>query len=416
MVAGRGDRGSGARTSDGRGSVITADGTSSPTQALADGGPPRWHALRAISWRAYGMVLVLLAIWVFFQVRTDGLFLSSANMTNLLRQACLVGILAIGMVLIIVSGHIDLSAGSAVGLVAIVAAELQIEHGMSTVPTIVLALLTGIALGVWNGLWVAYGGVPSFVVTLGGLLAFRGIALVLTKGYTFAPFDESFTKVFQQFLGPTVSVVLVAVVFAVGATALILRLRHSGRPTPSLGVNVAIAAIAVAAACSYFAWVFADNRGMPMPILILAVLAAVFSFVARRTRFGRRLYAIGGNPEAARLAGINIARNTFLVFVLMGLLYGIVGVLLGARLDSAPPNGGSFMELDAIAAAVIGGTSLMGGVGTIGGALVGALLLQSIANGMSLENIQSDYQLIVTGLILTVAVYIDMAAKRRRRA
>jgi D-xylose transport system permease protein len=396
--------------------VTTEPTAATPVVVEGAPSPRRWQVLRAVSWRAYGMVLVLLGIWIFFQVRTDGLFLSSANMTNLLRQACLVGILAIGMVLVIVSGHIDLSAGSAVGLVAIVAAELQIQHGMSTVPTILLALLTGVALGVWNGAWVAYGGVPSFVVTLGGLLAFRGIALVLTKGFTFAPFEDSFTEVFQHFLGQTISVVLVGAVFAAGLTMLVLRLRHSDRVTPALAVNAAVAVVAVGLACGYFAWVFADGQGMPLPILILVVLAAVFTFVARRTRFGRRLYAIGGNPEAARLAGINIARNTFLVFVLMGLLYGIVGVMLGARLDSAPPNGGQFMELDAIAAAVIGGTSLMGGVGTIGGALVGALLLQSIANGMSLENIQSDYQLIVTGLILTFAVYIDMAAKRRRRA
>jgi D-xylose transport system permease protein len=362
------------------------------------------------------MLLVLIGIWIFFQLQTDGLFLSSANMTNLLRQACLVGILAVGMVLIIVSGHIDLSAGSAVGLVAIVAAELQIQHGMSTLPTIVLALLTGVALGVWNGLWVAYGGVPSFVVTLGGLLAFRGIALVLTKGFTFAPFEQSFSDVFQDFIGTRASIALVALLFVLGAAVVVSRLRHSGPLAATDKVNASIALVALAVACGYFAWVFADNLGMPVPILILAVIAGIFAFIARRTRFGRRLYAIGGNPEAARLAGINTARNTFFVFVLMGVLYGVVGVLLGARLNAAPPNGGTFMELDAIAAAVIGGTSLMGGVGTVGGALLGALLLQSIANGMSLENIQSDYQLIVTGLILIGAVYIDMAAKRRGRA
>jgi D-xylose transport system permease protein len=319
------------------------------------------------------------------------------------------------MVLIIVSGNIDLSAGSAVGLVAIVAAELQIQHGMSTVPTIVLALLTGLALGIWNGLWIAYAGVPSFVVTLGGLLAFRGVALVLTKGYTFAPFHQSFANTFQDFLSTPLSIALIAVAFSLLAAVALGSLRHSTQLTGTGLANAVVLLGALAAACAYFAWVFTDNLGMPVPILILAVIAAVFGFVARRMRFGRRIYAIGGNPEAARLSGINIARNTFFVFVLMGLLYGVVGVLLGARLDSAPPNGGTFMELDAIAAAVIGGTSLMGGIGTIGGALVGALLLESIANGMSLENIQSDYQLIVTGLILIGAVYIDIAAKKRRR-
>ena len=362
------------------------------------------------------MVLVLLAIWIFFEIGTDGLFLSSANMTNLLRQASLVGILAVGMVLVIVSGHIDLSAGSAVGLTAIVAAELQINQGMSTVPTILLVILIGLAMGVWQGFWIAYAGVPSFVVTLAGLLAFRGIALVITKGFTFAPFHDSFVKVFQSFLEIGVSVALVAVAYVlyVGGTTW-ERLRLAGRPSRSTIASIVLGALVLAGAFVYLGWVFADNRGMPIPILIAAAIAAALAFTARRTRFGRHLYAIGGNREAARLSGINIARNTFLVFVLMGGLYAVVGILLGARLNSAPPNAGFFMELDAIAAAVIGGTSLMGGTGTIGGALVGALLVQSIANGMSLENIQSDYQLIVTGMLLIVAVYIDMATKRRRR-
>jgi D-xylose transport system permease protein len=367
--------------------------------------------LRALNLRAYGMLLVLIAIWIYFQVQTDGLFLSSGNMTNLLRQASLVAILAVGMVLVIVSGHIDLSAGSAVGLIAIIAADLQINHGVATVPTIAIAILAGLGMGVWQGFWIAYGGVPSFVVTLAGLLMFRGIALVITKGFTFAPFEDSFVQIFQGFLSAGVSVALLALVFGLYAGATTWeRFRVSGRPSAATIANTIFGLIVLAGAFVYFGWAFADARGMPRPILVLGVIAGVLAFVARRTRFGRHLYAIGGNREAARLSGINIKRNTFLVFVLMGALYGVVGVLLGARLASAPPNAGFFMELDAIAAAVIGGTSLMGGVGTIGGAVVGALLLQSIANGMSLQNIQSDYQLIVTGLLLIAAVYIDMVA------
>jgi D-xylose transport system permease protein len=373
------------------------------------------NRLRALNLRAYGMLIVLVAIWIYFQAQTDGLFLSSGNMTNLLRQASLVAILAVGMVLVIVSGHIDLSAGSAVGLIAIIAADLQINHGVATVPTIALAILAGLGMGVWQGFWIAYAGVPSFVVTLAGLLMFRGIALVITKGFTFAPFEDSYLKVFQSFLEVGVSVALIVVVFLLyGAATTWERLRFSGKPSASTVVNTVAVVLIVGGVCAYFAWVFADNRGMPVPILILGCIAGVLAFAARRTRFGRHLYAIGGNRDAARLSGINIRRNTFFVFVLMGALYGVTGVLLGARLASAPPNAGFFMELDAIAAAVIGGTSLMGGVGTIGGALVGALLLQSIANGMSLQNIQSDYQLIVTGMLLIGAVYIDMVAKKRR--
>jgi D-xylose transport system permease protein len=373
------------------------------------------NRLRALNVRAYGMVFVLVAIWIYFQVQTDGLFLSSANMTNLLRQASLVAILAVGMVLVIVSGHIDLSAGSAVGLIAIIAADLQINHGVATVPTIALAILAGLGMGVWQGFWIAYAGVPSFVVTLAGLLMFRGIALVITKGFTFAPFEDSYLKAFQSFLAVGLSLALIVIVFLLYAGATTWeRLRLAGRPSASTVVNTVAVVLIVGGACAYFGWVFADNRGMPIPILILGCIAGVLALAARRTRFGRHLYAIGGNRDAARLSGINIRRNTFYVFVLMGALYGVTGVLLGARLASAPPNAGFFMELDAIAAAVIGGTSLMGGVGTIGGALVGALLLQSIANGMSLQNIQSDYQLIVTGMLLILAVYIDMVAKKRR--
>jgi D-xylose transport system permease protein len=371
--------------------------------------------LRALNVRAYGMLLVLVAIWIYFQIETNGLFLSSGNITNLLRQASLVAILAAGMVLVIVSGHIDLSAGSAVGLIAIIAADLQINHGVATVPTIALAVLAGLAMGVWQGFWIAYAGVPSFVVTLAGLLMFRGIALVITKGFTFAPFEESFVNIFQDFLAVGTSVVLIGLVFVLYAGATIWeRFWQSERPSTSTIVNTLFGLLLTAGALVYFAWAFADDRGMPVPILVLGVIAGVLAFVARRTRFGRHLYAIGGNREAARLSGINIKRNTFLVFTLMGALYAVTGVLLGARLASAPPNAGFFMELDAIAAAVIGGTSLMGGVGTIGGALVGALLLQSIANGMSLQNIQSDYQLIVTGLLLIAAVYVDIVTKKRR--
>jgi D-xylose transport system permease protein len=369
-----------------------------------------------VNWRAYAMVLVLLLIWVVFESLTGGLFLSSRNITNLLRQSSLVALLASGMVLVIVSGNIDLSAGSAVGLTAIIAAEAQVVFGLPTGTAVVLALLAGVAMGVWQGFWIAYMNVPSFVVTLGGMLLFRGIGLVLTQGLTISPFEDSFVQIGQGFLAslPSLGLVVAAylVYLATAARRITRASSRSGGKVLGIG-NSALLALGLLIAAAFFGSVFARYLGIPLPVLLVGVVAAVLSFSARKTRFGRHLYAIGGNREACRLAGINIARNTFLVFVLMGILYGVVGVILAARLNAAAPNGGVFMELDAIAAAVIGGSSLAGGIGTIEGALVGALLIQSIANGMSLMNVVSFYQLVVTGILLIIAVYIDIRTNRR---
>jgi D-xylose transport system permease protein len=373
---------------------------------------------QSINWRAYALAIILLMIWLVFEYLTSGLFLSSRNMGNLLRQSALIGILAAGMTLVIVSGNIDLSAGSAVGLVAIVAGWSQVVHGLPPYLAVLLGLLVGVGMGVWQGFWVAYRNVPSFVVTLGGLLAFRGIGLIITNGVTFSPFEDRFLEFGQGYVGPIASLVIVIVAYLIYA-AIAARSRLHADGATALRRKARILAVGplmliLSIAFGFFAWVFQDYAGMPLPVLFLAVITGVLAFAARKMRFGRHLYAIGGNRQAARLAGMNIARNTFFVFVLMGLLYGIVGVLLASRLGASPPNAGFFMELDAIAAAVIGGTSLAGGIGTVEGALVGALLMQSIANGMGLLNVLTFYQLIVTGLVLIFAVYVDTATKRRR--
>jgi D-xylose transport system permease protein len=390
---------------------------------VADQGlPGSWTRVRGlgptllqINWRPYAMLLVVIAIWLVFNYLTAGLFISARNMTNLLRQASLEGILATGMVLIIVSGQIDLSAGSAVGLVAIIAAVAQVQHGWSTPATLAVALGAGLAMGIWQGFWIAYLRVPSFIVTLGGMLAFRGITLVITQGESLAPFQNDFVNIGQGYIDPKVSLVLVAVICLITVIALVRRIVTSGeqdrRLVIAMTLPLLVGALILAA---YLGWVFGSYLGIPYPVTLFALAAAILAFMARKTRFGRHLYAIGGNREASRLAGIPIARDTFEIFVLMGLLYGVVGILLGARLDAAVPNGGFGMELDAIAMAVIGGTSLMGGIGSVGGAVLGAILILSIANGMSLLNISTFYQLIVSGLILMVAVYIDIATKKQR--
>jgi D-xylose transport system permease protein len=361
------------------------------------------------------MVLVLVVVALGFQALTDGLFLTPRNLSNLVRQASLTAILAAGMVAVIVSGHIDLSAGSAVGLVAVIAAWLQVEAGWAALPAIVASIGAGVVMGIWQGTWIARGRVPSFVVTLGGMLIFRGIALVITEGTTLSPLQPDFVILGQGFLGHQAALALLVVLY-VATLVVLYRSRRGnaayGLPVPRIGTTVVVAAIvlmlfaAVGAVSSLY-------QGVPYPVFIMAAIAAMLAVVMRRATFGRRLYAIGGNPEAAALSGISIPRHTLVVFVLMGALYGVVGVLLAARLDAGPPNAGTFMELDAIAAAVIGGTSLLGGIGSIEGAIVGALLMASISNGMSLLNILTWWQQIVTGLLLMGAVLVDINSKRR---
>lgn len=371
--------------------------------------------IRSVDWRPYAMVLVLVVVALGFQALTDGLFLTPRNLSNLARQASLTAILATGMVALIVAGQIDLSAGSAVGLVTVVAAWLQVEAHWDAVPAILAALTAGLAMGIWQGAWIAFGRVPSFVVTLGGMLIFRGVALVITEGQTLSPLQPDFVILGQGFLGREVAVAALAALY-IATLIVIYRSRRSnaahGLPVPRVSTTITVATLVLIVLAAVGA-VGSLYLGIPYPVFVMAVIAAVIAFVMRRTSFGRSLYAIGGNPEAAALSGISISRHTFVVFVLMGFLYGVVGILLAARLDAGPPNAGTFMELDAIAAAVIGGTSLLGGIGSVEGAIIGALLMASISNGMSLLNILTWWQQIVTGLLLIGAVFVDIKSKRR---
>ena len=374
-------------------------------------------ALGRVDLRPYTMLLVLALVAIAFQYLSDGLFLTPRNLSNLVRQASLTAILATGMVAVIVSGHIDLSAGSAVGLVTVVAAWLQVEGGYGAEVAILGALAAGLAMGVWQGAWIAFGNIPSFVVTLAGMLIFRGIALVITEGGTLSPLRPGHVVLGQGFLGAETAIALLVAAYLVVLFVLYRTRRARARnqlPTGSLRGTLALGLIVLAAFVAV-ALIASLYLGVPYPVFVMAIITLVLAVTMRRTTFGRRLYAIGGNPDAARLSGIDIPRHTFAVFVLMGLLYGLVGILLSARLNAGPPNAGTFMELDAIAAAVIGGTSLLGGIGTVEGALVGALLMASISNGMSLLNVLTWWQQIVTGLLLMGAVFIDINTKRRAR-
>jgi D-xylose transport system permease protein len=353
-----------------------------------------------ISWRALTMVGALFLIWVVFSLTTQGTFLSSVNLSNLIRQMSITAILAVGMVLVIVAGQIDLSVGAMTGLLGAVSAILFVNHGWPLGAAFLAALLIGALLGCLQGFLVATLNIPPFIVTLGGMLLFQGVLLGITGGVAISPTPD-FLYIGQSYFSKAygwVSLGLMGIFFLYQAW----RKRAEG-PWKWAGL-LTLAAVFVSVMNAY--------QGIPLPVLLMLVLAALFSIVARDTPFGRHLYAIGGNREAAFYSGINIQRHIVRIFTLMGALCGVAGIVLTARVGSASSDAGRMMELDAIAAAVIGGTSLMGGRGTVWGALLGALVMASLDNGMSLMNTEAFWQPIIKGGILVAAVALDMMGRK----
>jgi D-xylose transport system permease protein len=364
--------------------------------------------------QAYTLIIALVLIAVIFSVFTSGEFLSSRNISNLITQMSVIAVLAIGMTLVIVAGHIDLSVGSLVGLTGGIAAILQVWQGWGTFSVVIAAIVIGAILGLWQGWWVAYRAVPAFIVTLGGMLIFRGILIGLSKGQTVAPMEDSFKQIGNSYF-PYVPGYIVAVI-SIGL--LVFWTLQNRKKRKQLGLMIPAATLDFGKVGIYAFFILLTtymlNRylGIPVPFLIVILFAAVFIFISNKTAFGRSIYALGGNQEAAALSGINIKRSTLWVFITMGGLAGVAGVLLTSRLNAATVSAGNMYELDAIAACVIGGTSLVGGRGKIVGALIGALIMASIDNGMSMMNIQAFWQYIVKGLILIVAVWIDISSKK----
>ncbi|ADI14607.1 multiple monosaccharide ABC transporter permease [Truepera radiovictrix] len=373
--------------------------------------------------RRYGMLVALLAIMVFFQLRTGGVLLRPLNLTNLLLQNSYIVIMAIGMLLVIVAGHIDLSVGSVVGFVGALAAVLMVQQGVHWLPTVLLCLLTGVLIGAAQGFWVAYAHIPSFIVTLAGMLVFRGLSLALLQGQSVGPFPGAFQRLSSGFL-PDVfgggelhltSLVLGGLV-SLALVLLSLRGRRSARryglETEPLGFFV-LKNAAVVAAIMYLCYLLASYRGLPNVLLIMFALIVLYTFVTTQTVIGRRLYALGGNVKAAKLSGVKTERLTFLTFVNMGFLAALAGLVFAARLNTATPGGGSTFELDVIAAAFIGGASASGGVGTVVGAVIGAFVMGVMNNGMSILGVGIDYQQVIKGLVLLLAVFFDVYNKTR---
>ncbi len=374
--------------------------------------------LRTSALRAYTMLLALIVIWLFFQWATIdanhpyGIFLGAINFSKLLQQTAVTGVLAVGMLMVIVSGNIDLSVGAVVGLAGGIAAMTQ---GWGLVPCLFAAISVGIIIGALQGSLVAYLNIPSFIVTLGGLQAWRGGILKFSKGATIPVELPFFRSLGRDFIDPRIGfgLALVAIVLIILTN---LR-RNRARQRHGLKAINTAATVAriVIPSLVIVAFIFLMNKagGLPIPVIFLMAVALAGAFLTANTTFGRYLYAIGGNPDAARLSGINLKRYVLVAFCLMGALAGLASILHTARVGSASPDAGTLMELDAIASCVIGGTSLMGGRGTVFGAVLGALILASLDNGMSLLNVENWAQYVVKGGVLVAAVGFDMYGRRK---
>lgn len=367
------------------------------------------------SLRAYVMIAVLAVIWMYFHWATDSIFLTPRNLSNLMTQMSVTGILAVGMLMLIVSANIDLSVGSVLGFAGGIAAYSLTILEVGIPIAILLAIIVAVVIGMFQGALTAYFNIPAFIVTLGGLLAWRGAVKWLLSGNTVPISEESFKMIGQGNLPMSIGWILAgaAILFVL---FLAYRAANSakqyGLGEANYGGAMLKAVIPIAGIVA-FIWVMNAYQGVPIPVLIFVAVAMLGAFLTSSTTFGRYLYAIGGNPEAARLSGINNKRNIIKVYALLGALTGVAALIFTARVGSAAPDAGVLKELDAIAACVIGGASLMGGRGTVFGACLGALIMASLDNGMSLLNVRDFMQDIIKGSILVAAVGLDMIGRRQ---
>ena len=369
----------------------------------------------SFDWKAYRGVLALMGTVVLLAFLTQGTFLSPRNLTNLTRQVAINGILAVGMTYVILIGGIDLSVGSVVALSGVIAGVFQVNLGLAQWPhagiatgiTILAALSVGLSCGVFNGWMITRYKIAPFIITLGMMVIARGFALITANGAAISPLSDQFNFLGQGYLSPLVSASVVGIVGAL--LSLVVFLKKAKK------VSDYITLVSIAAISGGAVWVFQSYRGVPIPVLIFGTLGALGVLVLQKTRLGRFILAMGGNPEAAWLAGVPIQKISFGIYAAIGALSGLCGVILSARLNGALPTAGELFELDAIAAVVIGGTSLMGGVGSVKGSIFGAFFIGVLNNGMSLLDVTEFYQKIIKGVIIILAVWIDVNQSSSRR-
>jgi putative multiple sugar transport system permease protein len=373
--------------------------------------------------RQYGMIIALVLIMVLFQILTDGILLKPLNITNLILQNSYILVLAIGMLLVIITGHIDLSVGSVAAFVGAISAILIVNLHIPYPIAIVLSLVFGGLVGAWHGFWVAYVRIPSFIVTLSGMLLFRGLAMDVLDGQSIAPFPKGFQRISSGFIpdwfGGSDLHILTIVIGLLLTLVLVFtewrnrlaqqRYQFSVISAPLFVLKL----VAIAAIINLFTYVLAAYEGIPNILIVLFVLVIIYTFVMNKTVMGRHIYALGGNEKAAKLSGVKTKRMTFWVFVNMGVLAALSGLLFAARLNAATPKAGVNFELDAIAAVFIGGASATGGIGSVIGAIIGGLVMGVMNNGMSLVGLGIDWQQGIKGLVLLLAVAFDIYNKNK---
>lgn len=379
--------------------------------------------------RQYAMLIALVFIMVFFQIITHGILLNPQNVTNLVLQNSYVIILAIGMILcILTGGNIDLSVGSVVAFVGAIVGKLIVTMNVNITLAVIVALIAGAIIGAWQGFWIAYVRIPAFIVTLAGMLLFRGLTLVILQGLTISPFPKSFLYISSGFIPDfiggnqskfNITTMVISIIISIIYIVLEYRKRASKQaynfeviPMPLFILKIA----AILFAINWFAFSLASYKGIPVILVLLAVMIVAYSFFTTKTVPGRYLYAMGGNEKAARLSGIDTNKVLFFTYFNMAVLSAITGIVFTARLQAATPTAGQNFEMDAIASCFIGGASTTGGSGTVVGVIIGALVMGVLNNGMSILGIGSDWQQTIKGFVLLMAVAFDVISKMKSRS
>jgi len=375
--------------------------------------------------RDYGMYIALIVILLTFTIMTNGLFMSSRNISNLLDSAGYIAVLAVGMTLVIVIRHIDLSVGFLAGFLGAITAIFLTQMGISVWITIPIILLLGAIIGLFNGVLVAKIGIPSFVATLAGMLIFRGALLQVTeKTGTIIVRDEQFNAIGNGFIPSIMQInglhLLTLLVGFVGVLFYIYNEISNRRNKLTYGFDVmskgifSVKLVLISAIIAYITWILAGYNGFSWTVVIIIIVVLIYHFLTTKTVLGRHIYAVGSNPEAAHLSGINVQKITYIVFGSMGMLAALSGILFTSRLQSATTTAGTLFELDAIAAAYVGGVSSAGGVGKVTGAIIGAIVMASLSSGMNLLGVGISYQYMIRGGVLAGAVIFDVMTRKQR--
>lgn len=404
---------------------MTATGSAPSTSTR-----PKWVSmvLQQISanLQFFTLILATVAIWLFFSWRTDGLFIEPRNFSNLFRQMTTTAFLSVGMVLVIVTGSIDLSVGRLAGFVSVVVAYFQANYLTSMFPdqelvvaaiSVMIGIAVGLGYGLLQGYIIAYLGVTAFIVTLGSMWVLAGAILLVTEGKTIPANSPMFTQISQGYLSNELGWILGIATIVFLVINMFLSRQNKVKynfALPSLRADVSKVVVLSLLVLGYIYQVN-QYQGVQIPVLLLIIVALIMTYVSNNTRFGRYAYAIGGNREASKLSGINIKRTNFIVFVLMGFLCGVSGVTLASRVGYGTISAGYGYELDAIAACILGGTSTLGGVGTVFGTMVGALIMASLTNGLQILNTPAAYVYVLKGIVLVLAVFVDVYLSRNRK-